>query len=386
MITLFGATGYTGRLVARALARLQSLELPEGIHFRLAGRSPEKLARLAGSLPGSPSWLVADATCTATLPPLFEGSRVLVNCAGPFTDLGEPVAAQAALNGVHYLDITNELGYVYAMQSYDALARQNGAALVPACGFEVALADCAVAMLAASAPPPSGADLPINGVISQPTGSQPHLDEVVVVYDIRGRGSSFGSRRSALRALATSWLGYRNGSWCRAVPGRAGGRILLPGGPRPIISFPSSEIVTVPHHLPVRQVTTWLAASWHAPFWAPVLLPIFAWLAQGVAGRLVEAAISRLFAPPETGMRSDAPFAIRVTAWQGTASQSLTLTGKGVYDLTAEIAAYAAGRMARPGYDRAGVLPPAAALDPRSLLDTATADWGVALSREGTGA
>lgn len=386
MITLFGATGYTGRLVARALARLQSPGLPEGISFRLAGRSPEKLARLAGSLPGSPSWLVADATRPATLPPLFEGSRVVVNCAGPFTDLGEPVVAQAALNGVHYLDITNELGYVYAMQSYDALARQNGAALVPACGFEVALADCAVAMLAASARPPSSAGLTSNGTISQPTGRQPHLDEVVVVYDIRGRGSSFGSRRSALRALATSWLGYRDGHWCRAVPGRAGGRVPLPGGPRPVISFPSSEIVTVPHHLPVRQVTTWLASSWHAPIWAPILLPIFAWLAEGMAGRLVEAAISRLFAPPETGMRSDAPFAIRVRTRQGAASQSLTLMGKGVYDLTAEIAAYAAGQMARPGYDRAGVLPPAAALDPRSLLDTATAHWGIALSREGTGA
>ena len=102
MITLFGATGYTGRLVARALARI---EIPgQGLvddQVRLAGRSPEKLARLAGSLPGSPAWLVADATRPATLPPLFQDSRVLVNCAGPFTDLGEPVVAQAALNGVH---------------------------------------------------------------------------------------------------------------------------------------------------------------------------------------------------------------------------------------------------------------------------------------------
>jgi short subunit dehydrogenase-like uncharacterized protein len=372
MITLFGATGYTGRLVARALARI---EIPgqalANDQVRLAGRSPEKLARLAGSLPGSPAWLVADATRPATLPPLFQDSRVLVNCAGPFTDLGEPVVAQAALNGVHYLDTTNELGYVYQMQSYDALARKNGAAIVPACGFEVALADCAVAVLAKAVT-----------AAARPTGREPVLDEVDVVYDLRGRGSSIGSRRSALRALATSWLGYRDGYWCRAIPGREGRRVPLPTGPRQAVSFPSSEIVTVPQHVPVGDVRTWLAASWHAPIWAPLLVPVFAWLARGPVGQMVEALVSRVFLPPEAGMRSDAPFAIRIEARQGDTSQALTLSGKGVYDLTAEIIAYAAAQLARPGYGKAGVLAPAAALDPQALLDHAAAQWGVSVRRE----
>jgi short subunit dehydrogenase-like uncharacterized protein len=393
MITLFGATGYTGRLVARALARMVTPGQPGGVPLRLAGRSPEKLARLAESLPGSPGWLVADATRPATLQPLFRGSRVLVNCAGPFTDLGEAVVAQAALNGVHYLDTTNELGYVYRMQGYDTLARKNGAAIVPACGFEVALADCATEILAlemlspetlsAKAQPPPGADAVAQGLVSQPTGREPLLDEVSVVYDIRGRGSSIGSRRSALRALATSWLGYRDGRWCQALPGREGRRVKLPGGPRSAISFPSSEIVTVPHHLPVRQVTAWLAASWHARYWAPALLPIFAWLAQGPVGTVVEAAISRIFPPPETGMRSQAPFTVLVEARRGSATRQLVLTGRGVYDLTAEIVAYAAGQLAWPGYDRAGVLPPAVALDPQALLDHAVAHWGITLSPGG---
>ena len=379
MITLFGATGYTGRLAARALASIEIPGQPEGLPLRLAGRSAEKLARLADSLPGSPPWLVADATQPATLRPLFEDTQVLVHCAGPFTGLGEPVVAQAALNGVHALDIANELGYVYQVQGYDTLARTNGAAIVPACGFEVALADCAVALLAAAAPAtgPAGSD-----IISQPTGSTPILDEVDIVYAFRGRGSSIGSRRSAVRALATSWLGYQDGYWRRAVPGREGRRVELPGGPRPAISFPSSEIVTVPHHTPVRQVRTWLAASWHAPFWAPLLVPAFAGLARGLTGRLVEALISSVFQPPETGMRSEAPFVVRVEARHGDASQALTLTGKGVYDLTAEIVAYAAAQLARPGYDKAGVLAPAAALDPQALLDHAAVEWGMSVRRE----
>jgi hypothetical protein len=205
---------------------------------------------------------------------------------------------------------------------------------------------------------------------------------VDVVYEIRGRGSSIGSRRSAVQALATSWLGYRDGYWRRAIPGREGRRVQLSAGERQAISFPSAEIVTVPQHTPVRQVRTWLAASWHAPFWAPLLVPAFAWLARGPVGLMVEALISHLFLPPETGMRSDAPFAIRVEARHGETIRALTLAGKGVYDLTAEIVAYAATQLARPGYDRAGVLAPATALDPQALLDQAVAHWGIRVGCE----
>jgi short subunit dehydrogenase-like uncharacterized protein len=381
MITLFGATGYTGRLAAQALARTEIPDQAGHLPLRLAGRSPERLARLADSLPGSPDWLVADASRPATLPPIFRDSRVLVNCAGPFTSLAEPLVAQAALNGVHYLDITNELGYVYQMQSYHALARKNGAAIVPSCGFEVALADCAAATLAAEVQPSPDAAAPLQEFVSQPTGRKPVLTGVDIVYDICGRGSSIGSRRSAVQALATSWLGYRDGYWRRVIPGREVRRVSLPAGDRRAISFPSSEAVTVPQHTPVRDVKTWLAASWHAPLWAPLLVPAFAWLARGPVGWMVEALISRLFLPPESGLRSDAPFSVRVEAHRGDTSRALTMTGRGVYEFTAEVVAYAAAQLARPGYHLAGVLAPAVALNPQALLDHAVAHWGVELRR-----
>jgi short subunit dehydrogenase-like uncharacterized protein len=328
-----------------------------GLPFRLAGRSPEKLAHLADSLSPPPSWLVADAAQPDTLPALFQDTRVLINCVGPFTDLGEPVVAQAALSGVHYLDTTNELGYVYRMQSYDAVARQNGAAIALSCGFEVALADCAAAVLS--------------------RGAVDTVDEVSIAYALSGRGTSFATRRSAVRALATSWLGYRDGRWRWTVPGGEARRVRLPGGVRPALSFPSSETVTVPSHVPVRQVTTWMTFPWLFVLWGPVLVPAFAWLARGPVGWLASALISRVAPPPKTGMRSQAPFCVQVKLRRGDVSQTLTLTGKGVYDLTAEIIAYAAGQMAQPDYDRSGVLAPAVALDPQPLLDQAVAEWGI---------
>jgi hypothetical protein len=90
--------------------------------------------------------------------------------------------------------------------------------------------------------------------------------------------------------------------------------------------------------------------------------------------------------PAETGMRSQAPFAILVQARRGDTTRRLTLTGQGVYELTAQIMAYAASQLARPGYEQAGFLPPAVALEPRALLDHAVGQWGVSLSREGNDA
>lgn len=349
MITLFGATGYTGRLVARALERA-------GLEFRLAGRSPDRLAQLADGLLSSPAWIVADVSRPETIGSLMRDSSVLVNCVGPFTDLGEPVVAQAALQGVNYLDTSNELGFVRRMQSYDQTARQMGAAVVPSCGFEVALADCAAAILA------------------QDAGS---LDELRVAYSLRGEGSSYGSRFSAVRSLATSWIGYREGGWVREVPGRRVRRIPFGGRVRPVLSFPSSEIATVPTHVQVNRVSTWTTISRGAFMWAPLVIPVFSWLVRGPAGRLVLRLISQVAPPPEAGMRSDAPFQVRIEAIWGEGSSTATLTGTGVYDLTAEIIAYAAAKLAQPDYVFTGVLAPAAALDPQALLDKAAAEWGV---------
>jgi short subunit dehydrogenase-like uncharacterized protein len=233
---------------------------------------------------------------------------------------------------------------------------------VPACGFEVVLADCAAAVLAG--------------------GDEAVWDEVEVYYRLGGRGSSYGSRRSAVRSLATSWVGYRDGRWVGQIPAGRVRRVLLDGRERPVLSFPSSEIATVPTHLQARRVTTWMTISRGAYYWAPLAIPTFSWLARGPLGWLILRLISRTAGPPVEGLRSSAPFTIRIVIKDEEAVRALCLRGKGMYDLTAEIVAYAAERLARPGHDLAGVLAPAAALDPQALLDHAVAEWSVTLERE----
>lgn len=360
-ITLFGATGITGRLIAAALDK-------EGLSYRLVGRSPEKLARLSAMLPRRPGWLVADAAQAATLPALFQNTRLVINCAGPFTDLGERVVALAALSGVHYLDTSNELGYVFRARGYNELARRNGAAIVPACAFEIALADCA-------------GHLAGEALASGHQGNS--LDAVDVVYWLSG-GSSQGTRRSAVRSLATSWIAYRDGDWTGQIPGRRVRRFDLPGGPRYALTFPSCESITLPAHLPLKRVDTWFCIPTWTRFIAPLLVPLLARLSRSILRPLILNLAARggaaaSDAAPGAGLKTDSSFVIAARAARGTAVRTVFLQGSGAYDITAKIITYAAQQMTQPGYSRRGFLAPAEALDHQALLCYAQENWGISL-------
>lgn len=353
MLTLFGATGYTGRLIAQALS---GLDLPPG-SIRLAGRSAEKLAALAASLPYQPTWLAADVNAPKSLKGLVRDTRLIISSVGPFTDLGEPLVGLAAASGVHYLDTTNELGFVHRAWCYDKLARQTGAAIAPAFGFEVALADCAAALLG-------------NRFLGR-------LERLDVTYALSGGGSSLGTRQSAVRSLGTSWLGYRGGGWVPQVPCSFTQRVTLPRGERRALAFPSSEITTLPRHIQVDEIGTWMVIGRRAARWAPRLIPAFAYLARGPFGRLA-ARVSTLVAHPgPEGIRSAAPFLIQIEGRQGSNLKHVRLSGTGVYELTAQVIAYAAGQMLAPDYARAGVLAPAQAVEPEAFLRHATQHWGM---------
>jgi len=255
MITLFGATGHTGQLVARVLS---TTKLP----FRIAGRSEEKLRRLSADLPGNPHWICADVTQPATLAALFKDSQALINCAGPYTDLGERVMAQAAMSGCVYLDVTNELGYIYKARGYHEMARRTGATILPACGFEVALSDSAAATIASNAK---------LGKQDQP------IDEVNIFYNLGGeKSASRGTRRSVIRSIATSWIAYRNGEWVGEIPGHQAHKFDLPTGSLYGLSIPSGETATIPTHLNTLQVNVWLAVNRAQHFWGPIIVPILA--------------------------------------------------------------------------------------------------------------
>ena len=100
-VVVYGATGYTGKLVAAELAR-------RGADFVIAGRSREKLDAVAATLGGSVPVAAVPLDDGAGLRSLLEGAAAVIACAGPFVIHGEPVVSAAAETGTHYVDTTGE--------------------------------------------------------------------------------------------------------------------------------------------------------------------------------------------------------------------------------------------------------------------------------------
>ncbi|MER5600779.1 saccharopine dehydrogenase NADP-binding domain-containing protein [Streptomyces sp. NPDC002265] len=134
-IVLFGATGFVGTLTAEYLAA----HAPEGLRWAIAGRSERGLRELRDRLPGAEQVgvLRADVSDPASLRALAEQARVVATTVGPYLSYGEELVAACADAGTDYLDLTGEPEFVDLVYvRHDARARETGARLVHACGFD----------------------------------------------------------------------------------------------------------------------------------------------------------------------------------------------------------------------------------------------------------
>ncbi|MGP3775541.1 saccharopine dehydrogenase family protein [Streptomyces sp. SDT5-1] len=138
-VVLFGATGFVGVLTAEYLAA----HAPEGLRWAIAGRDTTKLERLRERLTEiNPECAVlplerADVADRATLRELAANTRVVATTVGPYLEYGEGLVAACADAGTDYVDLTGEPEFVDLMYvRHDARARDTGARIVHACGFD----------------------------------------------------------------------------------------------------------------------------------------------------------------------------------------------------------------------------------------------------------
>src|SRR4051794_36297329 len=103
-IVVFGATGYTGRLIAEAL-------VGRGERPVLAGRNAQRLASLAEELGGLET-AVADVAQPETCGAMVQRGDVLVATVGPFVRYGRPAVEAAIAAGAHYIDSTGEPTFI----------------------------------------------------------------------------------------------------------------------------------------------------------------------------------------------------------------------------------------------------------------------------------
>ncbi len=147
-IVMFGATGFTGRLVLEYLLQ----RYPNGgtLRWAMGGRSAEKLAAVRDQV-GAPSdtpLIVTDSTDPASVQALARQTRLVLTTVGPYQLYGNELIAACAASGTDYVDLCGEPAWMRKMiDAHEAGAKASGARIVFSCGFDSIPFDLGVLML-----------------------------------------------------------------------------------------------------------------------------------------------------------------------------------------------------------------------------------------------
>jgi short subunit dehydrogenase-like uncharacterized protein len=347
-IAVYGATGYTGRLVVGELARA-------GADFVIAGRNPDKLERLRSDLALEVRAVPALLDDPASLRALFSDCAVVINCAGPFGLHGEPVLRAAIETRTHYLDTTGEQPWMkLAFERYGPGASDAEVAVIPAMGFDYVPGDMLAALTAAG---------------------MGEVDEVTLAYGWFDFQPTRGTMQTALEIISGEAVEWRKLQWLPAEKplGAASFDFPAPIGRQRMLRYPAGEQITVPRHVATRRVRTLLTTTTFAP--TPRLAPLLQLLARptGLAlrtplKRAVGAAVARLPEGPTEQQRAADHYTIVCEVSRGTDVRRGALHGRNTYGITAALIVRGALEAAGRGFSGRGGLAPSQAFDPNEFL------------------
>jgi short subunit dehydrogenase-like uncharacterized protein len=354
-IVLFGATGYTGELTARAL-------VARGAAPVLAARSRARVEALAAELGGLP-FAVADVQQPATVRALVEAGDVLVSTVGPFVRWGEPALHAAIDAGAHYLDSTGEPPFIRAVfERHGAAAEAAGVGLLTAFGYDYVPGNLAGALALREA------------------GER--AVSVDVGYFVGGSAQpSGGTRASAIGLLAEPAYVFAGG---RIVTQRTARSVRSFDG-RPAVSVGATEQFALPRaHAGLRDARVWL--GWFGPAARPLQaisaatavatrLPGVRDAIGAAAGRFVKGSTGGPDAARRAGARSHIVAVASDAA--GTPLATVRLEGDNPYDFTGAMLAWGALRAAVGGLRGSGALGPVDGFGLDALQD-GVADAGIA--------
>lgn len=136
-IVVYGATGFTGQLVAEYLATHYRGD-PQ-LKWAMAGRSLDKLARVRDEIgaPADTALIVADASDPASLNAMLGQTKSVISTVGPYQFYGNELLAACAASGTDYFDLCGEPVWMRQMiDKHEAEAKASGARIVFSCGFD----------------------------------------------------------------------------------------------------------------------------------------------------------------------------------------------------------------------------------------------------------
>lgn len=357
-VVVFGATGYTGRLVIESLER-------RGAPYRIAGRDRAKLAALATSLASKPEIRVADLAHPESLRAMAEGAGAVINTVGPFRRHGAPVVEAAIARRAHYVDTTAEQIFQKEIaERFDAAARAAQVAVITGQACEFAPGYCGAAILNDRFGPLTRVDTyyrldafrPSRGTAKSAVGmlGQPYWT---------WRGGALARRGGAWRPRKARFSGESTDSLATPFPG--GDEILLPR------DFPSIQNASCNLVMPGRD-------AWAFAFFDGVGQAIGGWLPEAAIG-WIERRIEGGLDEPGPAERAESRWTV-VTRGEGSKGSRDThecrVDGTDVYGITGDLAALGALWLAEGRSRASGVVTTGKALDAAAFLD-ALQDRGV---------
>ncbi len=146
-VILWGATGFTGQLVAEYLFKNHGVD--GDLKWAIAGRGIDKLDQVAKQIAGNQAsevkCLIANSDDATSIAELAKQTRVICSTVGPYALYGTVMVEACAENGTHYCDLTGEVHWMRDMiDTYQSLAESTGARIVHTCGFDSIPSDMGV--------------------------------------------------------------------------------------------------------------------------------------------------------------------------------------------------------------------------------------------------
>ncbi len=227
-LLIYGANGYTGRLIAQQC-------VAQGIRPLLAGRDEAAVGALARTL--GLRFRAFPLDDPAALQAGLRDVRVVVHCAGPFARTARPMVDACLTTGVHYLDVTGELAVFEAIAARDAEARAAGIVLLPGTGFDVVPSDCLAAHLARRLPDAHRLELAFEGL----------------------GGVSRGTATTMIENLGRPGAIRREGRIVPVPPAWRERLVDFGRGPRTVVSIPWGDVSTAWHSTAIPNIVVYMA-------------------------------------------------------------------------------------------------------------------------------
>ncbi len=319
-VAVFGAAGHTGRFVVGELLRrgIVPITIARDAAALAAANFPEsKILRRQASVDD-----------VELLDRALDGAQAVINCAGPFLETADAVAAAALRAGIHYLDVAAEQASARAtLDKYDMAAREAGTVIVPAMGFYGGFADL---------------------LVTAALGDWNFSDAIEIMIGLDSWHPTRGTRIT----------GERNTAPRMVVVGGRLAPVTLPavekrwnfGDPlnsQLVVEVPLSEIILIARHVKTAELHTYLSSVALSDIRDPATPAPKAADARG---------------------RSPQRFVVEVVVRRGGESRRIIARGRDIYAFSAPLVCEVAERLLEGKFSNFGAHAPGAILDAKDVL------------------